>query len=461
MESEPAATIMLLLLVLIDVIYYGFASALDQLNEKEIAESAEEKGDRRSKRLLQILNFSAIYVNTFHLMVTMVHILIGWFYMDKWVGMVENGLVYLVENVFSWTIAPAILSIIAVVITFALVLYILLTFGVLLPRKFVLGNPKRWAYALVDLIYVISRILAPFTGLIYWTTKGVLYLFGLNGLKDEADVTEEEIINMVNEGHEQGLIQASEAEMISNIFEYHDKEAQDIMTNRTNIIALESDMLLKDAIEFVLNNKQSRYPVYEENIDHIIGILHLKDVLRYHAQDDKLDNPISSVEDLLREPEYVPLTRNIDELFKVMQSKKLQMVIVVDEYGQTAGLVAMEDILEEIVGNIMDEYDEDMEYIEDKGNDEYEIEGLTPLEELEERFGISFENSEFETLNGFLISKLDRIPEENEEFEVEVEDYLFKILSVSNKMIQKVLVVKLPEEMPEGETENLLEEKQD
>ena len=165
MESEPAATIMLLLLVLIDVIYYGFASALDQLNEKEIAETAEEKGDRRSKRLLQILNFSAIYVNTFHLMVTMVHILIGWFYMDKWVGMVENGLVYLVENVFSWTIAPAILSIIAVVITFALVLYILLTFGVLLPRKFVLGNPKRWAYVLVDFIYVISRIPAHVTNL--------------------------------------------------------------------------------------------------------------------------------------------------------------------------------------------------------------------------------------------------------------------------------------------------------
>lgn len=461
MESEPDATIMLLLLVLIDVIYYGFASALDQLNEKEIAEKAEEKGDRKSKRLYQIMNFSAIYVNTFHLIVTMVHIIIGWFYMDRWVGMVEKGLEHLTTEVLTWNISGPVLSVVSVVLTFALVLYILLTFGVLLPRKFVLGNPQRWAYALVDFIYIISRILAPFTGLIYWTTKGVLTLFGLNGIKDETDVTEEEIINMVNEGHEQGLIQASEAEMISNIFEYHDKEAQDIMTNRTNIIALESDMLLKDAIDFVLNNKQSRYPVYEENIDHIIGILHLKDVLRYYAQDDKLENPISSFEDLLREPEYVPLTRNIDELFKDMQSKKLQMVIVIDEYGQTAGLVAMEDILEEIVGNIMDEYDEEMDYIEDKGNDEYEIDGLTPLEELEERFAISFENSEFETLNGFLISKLDRIPDENEAFEVEVEGYLFKILSVSNKVIQRVLVTKLPEEVNAEDAENPLEEKND
>ena len=159
MESEPAATIMLLLLVLIDVIYYGFVSALDQLNEKEIAERAEEQGDRKSKRLYQIMNFSAIYVNTFHLMVTMVHILIGWLYMDKWVGMVEKGLVHLVTDVLHWNIALPIVSVIAVILTFALVLYILLTFGVLLPRKLVLGKPKRWAYALVDFIYILQPVI--------------------------------------------------------------------------------------------------------------------------------------------------------------------------------------------------------------------------------------------------------------------------------------------------------------
>lgn len=459
--SEPEATIILLVLLLINMFYYAFHATLDQLNTKEITEKAEEKNDRKSMRLLRILEQPAIYINTFHLMVTMVHILIGWLYMESWTGKVEKLLQNFTENVLKFDCSSQILTVIAAVVTFALVLYIMLTFAVLLPRKLVLSNPTRWAYRLVDMIYIISRILAPITGLIYWTTKGVLILFGLNGLKDEADVTEEEIINMVNEGHEQGLIQASEAEMISNIFEYHDKEAQDIMTNRTNIIALDSSMLLKDAIDFVLDGKQSRYPVYEENIDHIIGILHLKDILRYHADNDKLKQPLGSFTDLLREPEYIPLTRNIDELFKDMQSKKLQMVIVVDEYGQTAGLVAMEDILEEIVGNIMDEYDEEMEYIEETGNDEYIIEGKTPLEELEERFGISFENSEFETLNGFLISKLDRIPEEDEEFEVEVEGYLFKILEVSNKMIQSVQVTKVAAtEESEGD-EKPLEETED
>lgn len=459
--SEPEATIMLVLLVLINMFYYGFSATIDQLNIKEITERAEEKKEHKAVRLLQIINQPAIYVNTSHLVVTLVNVLVGWIYMEQWIGAIEKVLQSFFKDVIKITVAPGILAPVSVILTFALVLYIFLTFAVLLPRKIVLGNPQRLAFAFVDVIYVISRILAPFTGLIYWTTKGILTLLGLNGIKDEADVTEEEIINMVNEGHEQGLIQASEAEMISNIFEYHEKESQDIMTNRTNIIALDSSMLLKDAIDFVLAGKQSRYPVYEENIDHIIGILHLKDILRYHADNDKMDHPLSSFTDLLREPEFVPLTRNIDELFKDMQSKKLQMVIVIDEYGQTAGLVAMEDILEEIVGNIMDEYDEDMDYIEEKGKDEYEIEGKTPLEELEERFEISFGNSEFETLNGFLISKLDRIPEDDEEFEVVVDGYLFKILSVCNKMIHRVLVTKLPDKEEEAVEQNTLEDIED
>jgi putative hemolysin len=282
--------------------------------------------------------------------------------------------------------------------------------------------------------------------LISLTTKAIAKICGLNPDNDEGDVTEEEIIHMVNEGHEQGLIEASEAEMISNIFEYHDKEAQDIMTHRNNIIALDSTMLFADAVDFVLDGKHSRYLVYEENIDRIKGVLHLKDVMRYQRDNHEPNVPIGSLEELLREPEFVPLTKNIHDLFKEMQSQKTQMVIVIDEYGQTAGLIAMEDILEEIVGNIMDEYDVEEEYIEEKGEDEYIIEGKMPLEELEEKFGISFDEEEFETLNGFLISKMDKIPDENEQFEVMVDGYQFKILSVQNKMIQSVLVTRKSKE---------------
>ena len=227
-----------------------------------------------------------------------------------------------------------------------------------------------------------------------------------------------------------------------------------IMTNRKSIVAIDADMTLKDAITFMMEGNNSRYPVYEENIDHIIGILHLKDALRYHADAGNYSRPLRNLEGLMREPVFIPRTRNIDELFREMQAGKQQMVVVVDEYGQTDGLVAMEDILEEIVGNILDEYDEISEHIEEKGNDEYVMEGMTPLEELEERFGISFEDEAFETLNGFLISRLDRIPEPDEQFDVDYCGYHFKILAVENKMIQSVLVTKLPETDPALECED-------
>ena len=181
--------------------------------------------------------------------------------------------------------------------------------------------------------------------------------------------------------------------------------------------------------------------------------------MRFYADESKLYCPLRDLEGLLREPCFVPRTKNIDELFREMQAEKLQMVVVVDEYGQTDGLVAMEDILEEIVGNILDEYDEDSEsFIEEKGEDTYIIEGKTPLEELEERFGISFAEEEFETLNGFLISRLDKIPEPDEEFDVDYCGYNFKILSVENKMIQSVQVTKLSEETAQTQEEGGSEE---
>ncbi|MBO4988505.1 MAG: HlyC/CorC family transporter [Lachnospiraceae bacterium] len=264
----------------------------------------------------------------------------------------------------------------------------------------------------------------------------------LKARKEAQAAAEENILSMVNESHEQGYIEASEAEMISNIFEFGDKQAQDIMTDRSNIIAMEAEMTLNDALNFMLNESNSRFPVYKENLDHIIGIIYLKDAFRVARNRSLLDMPIGEVEGLLRSAHFIPETRNVDDLFKTMRATKLQMVMVIDEYGQTSGLVALEDILEEIVGNIMDEYDEDEGYIEQKANNKYIIDGMTPLEELEERFDISFGEVPVETLNGYLISKMERIPTEKDRFSINVEGYNFKVIEVENKMIKKVVVAK-------------------
>ncbi|MBO5450187.1 MAG: HlyC/CorC family transporter [Lachnospiraceae bacterium] len=249
---------------------------------------------------------------------------------------------------------------------------------------------------------------------------------------------------MVNEGHETGALQATEAKMINNIFEFSDKEAKDIMTNRSNIIGIDGNECLKDVVSFMLSEANSRYPVYIDNIDHIIGVLHLKDACRMLQDETKADKPVKSIKGLLRNANFIPETRKIDVLFKTMQSLKTHFVIVIDEYGQTSGVLTMEDILEEIVGNIFDEYDEEEAFIKSKGKDSYEIDGLTPLDELGDTLDIDFSDLEFETLNGLMISKLEHIPSEHEDFEMDFNSYNFKILAVENKIIKRVLVSKNP-----------------
>ncbi len=445
-DGTAASIILFIVLLFIDMFFYGFGAAITSLNEKEVERKTDEEKDKKSAKLKKIISNPTEYINTVQLITTLINVIIGATHFGMLMRAVHRGLLFLVEEQMGVRFVTAQVFIgVAAVMSTLLLLYITLTLGVLLPKKIAARIPEKWAYICINPVYFITKLLSPFTGLVTVTVKGILRLFGAGGDENEGDVTEEEIINMVNEGHEQGVIQASEAKMISNIFELGDKEAQNIMTHRNNIVAIDSNTLLKDAIAFMLEGNNSRYPVYEENIDHIVGILHLKDAMRFHGSAEKQDMPLKELEGLMREPYFVPQTKNVDELFREMQAEKLQMVIVVDEYGQTDGLVAMEDILEEIVGNILDEYDVESEYIEDKGNDEYVIDGLTPLDELEERFGITFEEEAFETLNGFLISKLDRIPEPDEQFDVDYDGYNFKILHVENKVIQSVLVTKLPE----------------
>lgn len=280
----------------------------------------------------------------------------------------------------------------------------------------------------------------------------ILWIVGIFRKKSDVEVTEEEILSMVNEGQELGVIESSEALMISNIFEFGDKVAKDIMINRSNMIALDGTMKLQDAFEFMLNSQYSRYPVYDENVDRIIGMIYLKDVMRFHSRETLLNKSIKSIKKLLREPVYITETKKIYDIFKIMQAKKVQLAIVIDEYGQTSGIISMEDILEEIVGNILDEYDVDEQLILEKSETEYIIDGLTKLEDLEETLGIKFD-SQFETLNGFMISKLEHIPLDNEKFSCEFEGYEFSILKAEGKMVTSVLVEKIMEsENKDGKT---------
>lgn len=255
-------------------------------------------------------------------------------------------------------------------------------------------------------------------------------------------ITEEEIISMVNEGHETGVLQASEVEMIHNIFEFTDKEAKDIMTHRKNICALDGTMSLQQVLDLVLKEPYSRFPVYLDNIDNIIGILHIKEVMAFSRDQNLMGMQIKDIEGLFAKSEFIPETRKISDLFQKMQAKKAHMVIVVDEYGQTAGLVAMEDILEEIVGNIFDEHDKENSLIEKLSEDHYIMQGMAAFHDVKDVLGIEFDDEEYDTLNGFLISRIDKIPADGETFSLNFGGYQFDVTKVENKMIQTVQIKK-------------------
>lgn len=273
-------------------------------------------------------------------------------------------------------------------------------------------------------------------------------IFSKRNNDDGTDAVEEEILSIVEEGHEQGTIETDEAELISNVFEFGDKEAKDVMSPRQKIVGIEAGTDIREALEIILDNNYSRYPIYEEDLDNIIGILHIKDAMKAYLENDK-----QMVRDLVSEPFCIHPTQKISKLFNQMKNSKMHLAIVVDEYGQTEGLVALEDLLEVIVGDILDEYDEEETDIMKLAVEEgYIVNGFTDMEELEDLFNIRFPEEDIDTVNGFMLYALGRLPEEGEHVEIFYEGFSFEAITVEERMITKVRIRKtfVPEQEQTG-----------
>ncbi len=285
----------------------------------------------------------------------------------------------------------------------------------------------------------ISIILAIIFIILFSVETVLVLIFYLKNKKKTS--TDEEIISMVNEGHENGEILASEAEMIQNVLEFDDKDVKDVMVHRKNIVAIDSGSTLRQAIDQMNDNHFSRYPVYSDNIDNIIGLIHIKDALKFYNDPKALDCEIGLIEGLLSEPQFVPETHGINTLFAKMQSKKNHMILVVDEYGQLSGMLSMEDILEELVGSILDEHDVEENVIEKVDERHYLMDGSTSLEDVEDEIGILL-SDELKTLNGYIINLLGKIPEDNSSFTVEDDNFIFNIKDVKEKVVKDVVVTR-------------------
>lgn len=437
-DGPLAGCIVFLIFIIFNSVFYGFGSAIQHVNEGEVEKKAEQ-GDKKSIILHRMLSQPGDLVNTIQIIATLLSILIGVFLIRSYTGYFND---ILKETELAGLFGKTILFDIIMIVVSLINLVLLLSVGIMVPKTLCAHYADSAAYKLLPVVRAVIFVLLPLSRLTSGLANLIIRCFGIDPHHPVDDVTEDEIIDLVDEAHEQGVIQENEAEMIQNIMEFSDKDAKDIMTHRKNMNVLEDTMTLEEAICFMSEHTNSRYPVYHENIDNITGFVHIKDAMLQQMKNEYHSLPLVQIPHLIRAIAYIPETRSIDAIFEAMQMKKIHMAIVVDEYGQTAGLLTMEDILEEIVGNIFDEYDESEEFIQPQFDESILMDGLTPLDDVEEVLGINLGDHEFETLNGYLTSLLEHIPTE-EDKEINANGYCFQILSVENNIIQKIRVEKI------------------
>lgn len=438
MKRYAVSILVTCVLIFAEAILSCGLAALENISEKDLKKRKEE-GELKAGHMLYALEQLEKYHSFMLIIMTTINIAIGFIYSRR---VVFWSVVILEQS--GITHFSNILRIIFEILCMILLIFLVVLCGNVLPRKFALKDTERKAYKYTGAVLFFLQVCKPFTILLDGCVKLIFKLTSKKLSDYEENVTEEEIISIVNEGLEQGVLENSEVEMIANIIEMDEKEARDIMTRRQKIVAMDGKMTLEEAMKFMMEKSFSRFPVYEGDIDNITGIVFWKDITKYYIQSKEKSVFIG---DFAKKAYLVPDTKKINVLFEEMQLNKIHMAIAIDEYGQTAGIVAMEDLLEEIVGNIFDEFDEDERTIIKQREGRYFMRGLASLEDVADELNINMkeELEDYDTLNGFLISKIGHIPNVKEKVDVLYKGYEFHIVDVKDNTVRFVRVHKQEE----------------
>ncbi len=425
----------LLLIGLIGVNAFFASSeiAIISLNDNKIKKMAEE-GDKKAKLLYQFVIEPSRFLATIQVGITLSGLLASAFAAESFADSLTKSVVGM-----GLPIDESAIKLISLFFITILLAYFTLVFGELVPKRIALQKPEAISMFAIKPLNMILKVFTPFVRCLTFSTNFVIKLFGGNPLLNEEKVTEEEIRLMVELGEERGVIEETEKEMIDNIFEFDNKLVSEIMTHRKDIVGLPRGAKLNEVMDTAINEKFTRLPVYEGTIDNITGILHVKDLLQFVK---KVPGGSFSLQGLIRKPFYVPPSKRTDELFKELQKNKTHLAVVIDEYGGTAGIVTIEDLLEEIVGNIFDEYDEEEKLIQKLNEMTFMMDGTVSVNEAEKLLGTELPTNDYETLSGFLIGLLGRIPEDTEQPIIEYKGLVFMVESMEEKRISKVRVVK-------------------
>jgi putative hemolysin len=348
--------------------------------------------------------------------------------------LVGNNIVNIGASALATSLAINIWGNAGVGIATGIMTILVLIFGEITPKSLAVQNTEKTALKVARLIYFITVVLSPIVAILMSITNLIIKLFGGNTEKKNTFITEEELKTMVDVSHEEGVLEGEEKKMIYNVFEFGDSQAKDVMTPRTDMAAIEIHSTYDEIIALFKQEQFSRMPVYEDNTDNIVGILYIKDLIFFEGNKDKFN-----LEQLIRPPYFTYEFKGTSELFSEMRAKRTPMAIVLDEYGGTAGIVTMEDLVEEIVGDIEDEYDERDEEIQVIKEDEYVVDGSTRIDFLNEMIGTDIESEDFDSIGGFVIGILGRLPEQGEN--VEYTHIKFIVESIDKNRIEKLRVL--------------------
>jgi putative hemolysin len=428
--------LVLFILVTLNAFFAASEIALISLNDNKVRVKAEE-GDKKAIQIYNLLKEPSKFLATIQIGITLAGFLASAFAADTFAG----RLVELIKST-GIPVSEVLLKNISVVVITLILSYFTLVLGELVPKRLAMKKAETISKFVSGPITLLSVLTSPFVKLLTLSTNFVVRLCGVDPGQEDERVTEEEIRLLIDMGEEGGTIDQIEKEMLNNVFEFDNKIVTDIMTHRTDIVAIPIDASLMEIVELIDEEGFSRFPVYEEGIDNIVGILHAKDIINY-IDTEQADKSGFKLREIIRQPYYVPSSKKIDELFRELQKNKVHMAIIIDEYGGTAGIVTMEDLIEEIVGNILDEYDEEEPSFLKQDETTFIINGIVDLDLVSDFFNVKLPIDEYETLSGFVIGQLGRIPKEGECPEIEYEGLMFKVEAVEEKRISKVKVCKV------------------
>lgn len=428
-DPESSIAIQIVLIVVLTLINAYFAAsemAIVSVNKSKIHRLSEE-GNKKAKLVEKLLDQPTNFLSTIQVAIT----LAGFFNSASAATGISKSFADVLKN---WSVPYA--DTIAVVLITILISFITLIFGELVPKRIALQKAESYSMFCAKPILVISKIASPFIKILSWSTKFILRIFGMADENVEESLSREEIRSMVESGQENGVFNEIETDMITNIFEFDDSLALNVMTPRTDVYCIDINDALSDNIDQMMTMQYTRIPVYDDSIDNIIGILNMKD-FAIEARKVGFDNV--DIKKLLRKPYFVLETKNIDDLFRELQKEHQHIAILVDEYGGFSGIITVEDLIEEIMGDIEDEYDHDDEpKLQKIDNNNYIVDGNYLLDDLDDELDLKLSNNNHDTIGGFVLHLLGEIPEENQQRTVKYENLTFLIISVKGNRVTKI-----------------------